>query len=263
MNQASLLHAQHFTQRLAYQALFQHLPVLAEPRGLSRPRVSPMPCFVPLFIAPRGGLTPSLILVQALHEIPALAEAVGFDPLRPLPLLERFSALLSATNNALLQAVRLELLKNLLAEKITTGSNVALDSCPIASPVRESNLKTAVRDRVNKERFRKADMTARLGVSTSYVSPPRERPSFSGATATMSWSIPKPNCPSGNELSRPIGKTVRWHPAYSKPCWLSSRYRSRWYARIPLTTARPSSDLLSTVCMLSPSLPLIPARVQS
>jgi Transposase DDE domain len=78
----------------------------------------------------------------------------------------------------LLQAVRLELLKNLLAEKVITGRNLALDSCPIASPVCENNLKTAVRDRFNKERFPKADPSARLGVLTSYVRPPSRKTVF-------------------------------------------------------------------------------------
>ena len=178
MHQPSLFHCEHFTQRVAYQALFQHLPVLAEPRRLGRPRVSRnalLRAFIYRALRRMSSLTD---LVQALHEMPALAEAVGFDPLRPLPPLERFSAFLRTTDNGLLQAVRLELLKNLLAEKILTGRSVALDSCPIASPVRENNLKTAVRDRFNKERFPKADPTARLGVLTSYVSPPSRKTIF-------------------------------------------------------------------------------------
>lgn len=178
MHQPSLLHAEHFTQRVAYQALFQHLPVLAEPRGLGRPRVSRnalLHAFIYRALRRLRSLTDT---VQALQEIPALAEAIGFDPLRPLPPLERFSAFLRTTDNGLLQAVRLELLKNLLADNVLTGRSIALDSCPIASPVRENNLKTAVRDRFNKERFPKADPTARLGVLTSYVSPPSRKTIF-------------------------------------------------------------------------------------
>src|SRR5579871_1610051 len=178
MHQPSLLHAEHFTQRVAYQALFQHLPVLAEPRGLGRPRVSRnalLHAFIYWALRRLRSLTDT---VQALQEIPALAEAIGFDPLRPLPPLERFSAFLRTTDNGLLQAVRLELLKNLLADNVLTGRSIALDSCPIASPVRENNLKTAVRDRFNKERFPKADPTARLGVLTSYVSPPSRKTIF-------------------------------------------------------------------------------------
>lgn len=123
-------------------------------------------------------ICPLTDLVQALREVPVLAEAIGFDPLRLLPPLERFSAFLRTTDNGLLQAVRLELLKNLLAENVLTGRSLALDSCPIASPVREINLKTAVRDRFNKERFPKADPTARLGVLTSYVRPPSRKTVF-------------------------------------------------------------------------------------
>ncbi len=175
MHQPSLLHAEHFTQRVAYQALFQHLPVLAEPRHLGRPGVSRNALLRAFIYRALRRIRSLTDLLQALHEIPALAEAIGFDPLRPLPPLERFSAFLRTTDNGLLQAVRVELLKNLLAEKVITGRSLALDSCPIASPVRENNLKTAVRDRFNKERFPKADPTARLGVLTSYVSPPSRK----------------------------------------------------------------------------------------
>jgi hypothetical protein len=91
MHHPSLLHAEHFTPRLAYQALFQHLPVLAEPRGLGRPRVSRnavLRAFIYRALRRSRSLTD---LVQALHEVPAVAEAVGFDPLRPLSASRPFS----------------------------------------------------------------------------------------------------------------------------------------------------------------------------
>jgi hypothetical protein len=180
MHQPSLFHCEPFTQRVAYQAPFQLSPALAEPRRLGRPRVSRnalLRAFIYRALRRMNSLTD---LVQALHEMPARAEAVGFAPLCPLPPLERFSAFLRTTDNGLLQAVRLKLLKNLLAEKNLAGRSVALDSCPIPSPVRENNLKTAVRDRFNKERFPKAGPTAILGVLTSYVSPPSRKTVFWG-----------------------------------------------------------------------------------
>ena len=52
-----------------------------------------------------------------------------------------------------------------------SGRVLALNSCPILSPVCENNLKTAVRDRFNKQRYPQVDPTARLGVLASYARP--------------------------------------------------------------------------------------------
>jgi hypothetical protein len=54
---------------------------------------------------------------------------------------------------------------------VFSGRVLALDSCPILSPVRKNNLKTAVRDRFNKQRYPQVDLTARLGVLASYARP--------------------------------------------------------------------------------------------
>lgn len=96
-------------------------------------------------------------------------EAVGLNPLGPIPSVERFSAWLRSTKNQELQDVRVRLLQALFTEHALTGRVLALDSCPITSPVRENNLKTAVRDRFNKLRFPKGDPSARLGVLASFA----------------------------------------------------------------------------------------------
>jgi len=83
----------------------------------------------------------------------------------------RFSDWLHSTGNDALQAIRIQLVRCLVNEHACTGRILALDSCPIQSPVRENNLKTAVRDRFNKMRFPKADATARLGVLAGYAGP--------------------------------------------------------------------------------------------
>ena len=108
-------------------------------------------------------------LVQALRENPAVLEAIGLAPLGDIPSLERFSDWLRPTPNDSLHDIRRRLLQALFAEGAFTGRILALDSCPLLSPVRENNLKTAVRDRFNKQRLPKGDPTARLGVLTSFA----------------------------------------------------------------------------------------------
>jgi transposase len=169
-----LFHAEHLPVRLAYQRLFSHLPALqphrppASPQG-GRPAIDRNALLRALIYRALRRLTSLSDLVQALRENPALLEAIGLDPLGDIPSLERFSDWLRSTPNESLQEIRIQLLQALFAERAFTGRILALDSCPIPSPVRENNLKTAVRDRFNKLRLPKGDRTARLGVLTSFA----------------------------------------------------------------------------------------------
>lgn len=170
MAQQPLFHAEHLPARLAYQQLFVHLPRFSSSLPApGRPAWDRHVLLRALIYRGLRGFSKLTDLVQALNENPWLVEAVGLSPLDPVPSVERFSAWLRTTENATLQTIRLELLHCLFAEGALTGHVLALDSCPILSPVRENNLKTAVRDRFNKERFPKADPTARLGVLASYA----------------------------------------------------------------------------------------------
>jgi len=174
MEQPRLFHAEHLPVRLAYQNLFSHLPVFP-PHG---PPISPQGGRPPI---DRHALLRALVyralrrlaslsdLVQALRENPAVLEAIGLDPLGDIPSVERFSDWLRSTPNESLQDIRIQLLQALFAERAFPGRILALDSCPLPSPVRENNLKTAVRDRFNKRRWPPGDPTARLGVLTSFA----------------------------------------------------------------------------------------------
>jgi len=105
-------------------------------------------------------------LAQALRENPALLEAIGLDPLGAIPSVERFSDWLRSTPNESLQDILIRLLHALFAERAFTGRILALESCPVPSPVLENNLKPAVRDRFNKLRLPKGDPTARLAFTS-------------------------------------------------------------------------------------------------
>jgi hypothetical protein len=179
MRQSGLFHGEHLPFRVAYQQLFKNLPVFpiqANSRG--RPVVSRDALLCALVYRALRRFTTLSDLVHALRENPALLEAIGLDPLGPVPSIERFSDWLRSTDNNVLQTIRVELVRCLLKERALKGRILALDSCPILSPVRENNLKTAVRDRFNKERFPKADPTARLGVLASYARPESRKTIF-------------------------------------------------------------------------------------
>ena len=172
MHQPGLFHGEHLPLRIAYQQLFKHLPTFpVQEISRGRPQVSRDALLRALVYRALRRFTTLSDLVHALNENPALLEAIGLDPLGPVPSIERFSNWLRSTDNDELQKIRIELVRCLLSEHALKGQILALDSCPILSPVRENNLKTAVRDRFNKVRFPKADPTARLGVLASYPRP--------------------------------------------------------------------------------------------
>jgi hypothetical protein len=170
MRQPGLFHGEHLPFRVAYQQLFKHLPAFSvQTVSRGRPEISRDALLRALVYRALRRFTTLSDLVHALHENPALLEAIGLDPLGPVPSVERFSDWLHTTDNHTLQTIRAELVRCLLNERALKGRILALDSCPILSPVRENNLKTAVRDRFNKVRFPQADPTARLGVLASYA----------------------------------------------------------------------------------------------
>jgi len=179
MHQPGLFHGEHLPFRIAYQQLFNHLPSFgAQTASRGRPEISRDALLRAMIYRALRRLTTLSDLVYALHENPALLEAIGLDPLNSIPSIERFSDWLRTTDNNALQTIRIELIRALLNEHALKGRILALDSCPIFSPVRENNLKTSVRDRFNKLRFPKADPDARLGVLASYARPESRKTIF-------------------------------------------------------------------------------------
>lgn len=179
MHQSGLFHGEQLPFRVAYQQLFQNLPTFpVQSASRGRPEVSRDALLRALVYRALRRFTSLTDLVQTLNENAGLLEAIGLDPLGPVPSLERFSDWLHSTDNDELQRIRIQLVRCLLSDRVLQGRIVALDSCPILSPVRENNLKTSVRDRFNKMRYPKADPTARLGVLASYVRPESRKTIF-------------------------------------------------------------------------------------
>lgn len=108
-------------------------------------------------------------LVDDILNNPSVAIKCGFDILKPLPSIERFSRFLGQTPNGLLQDIRLNLVDNLIELDQIKGKYLSLDSCPIPAPIRENNLRTSVRDRFLKGKLTKGDPDAGLGVIIHYL----------------------------------------------------------------------------------------------
>ena len=105
--------------------------------------------------------------------------ALGFDPYGKYPGVERFSAFLSDTPNECFQHVRIELTRVLLGLGVLGSRHVGFDSCPIASSVKENNLKTALRhSRFDKTKPPKGDPDARVGVRIHFPSRGQGRVEF-------------------------------------------------------------------------------------
>lgn len=121
-------------------------------------------------------------LCHQLADSPPLMAEMGFDPYGAPPTLERLSSFLSDPgHHRCLLAIRVELLLQLIAERVVTGMHIGLDSCPVVSWVKENNLKTALRRwRYDKDAPPKADPDARLGVSIHF---PHEK----GSTRHFFW----------------------------------------------------------------------------
>ena len=107
-------------------------------------------------------------LSTALKNNPSAAIRCGFNILKPLPSVERFSDFLRNKNNHGLQKIRIQLIHELISMGLIKGNYLSIDSCPQPAKVKENNLKTNVKDRFNKDRICKGDPDARLGVMVTF-----------------------------------------------------------------------------------------------
>jgi hypothetical protein len=127
-----------------------------------------------------NGLPTLSDLVIALRNNPSAAIRCGFNILKPLPSVERFSELLRDKDNNALQKIRIQLVHELNSMGLIRGNYLSIDSCPLPAKVKENNLKTNAKDRFNKERILKGDPDARLGVMVTFSKSNKEISYFWG-----------------------------------------------------------------------------------
>ena len=114
-------------------------------------------------------------LVNELRDNPSAAIRCGFNILKPLPSVERFSSFLKKTYNKDLQKIRLSLIHQLIDLRIITGEYTSIDSCPILARVKENNLKTNVKNRFSKTCIPKGSPDARLGTMVIFPEPNKKQ----------------------------------------------------------------------------------------
>jgi hypothetical protein len=172
-SQPLLFSGSQIPPQVRYEQLFCGLPDMSEKRlGRGRPAVCRTALLRGLVYKALRRLPTLSDLVFEFHNNPSVTIAVGLSPFRPPPPVERFSSFLRNTPNEWLQAVREELLAQLLHEGAITAAHLSLDSCPILSPVKENNLKTAMRtNRLSRDNPPIGDPEAGLGVICHYPAP--------------------------------------------------------------------------------------------
>ena len=86
MHQTGLSHGEYLPLRIAYQQLFKNLPTLpAQEDSRGRPQISRDALLRALVYRALRRFTTLSDLVHALNENPALLEAIGLDPVGPVP----------------------------------------------------------------------------------------------------------------------------------------------------------------------------------
>ena len=221
MKQPELIQPEHLSPRLRWQTLFQFLPPWPEP--VAKTGRKPLS---------RDGLLRGCIyqrltrrrfirdVCTALNESPPLMAALGFDPYARAPSVERFSAFLSDTPHASFEHIRIELTRRLLDLGVLSARHVGFDSCPIASWVKENNLKAALRhSRFDKTTPPKGDPDARVGVRIHFPSRGKGRVEFywgyrnhvlSDLESELPlWEITEPNSVGEPSVAMPLLDSAR------------------------------------------------------
>lgn len=163
-------------------------------------------------------------LSTALKENPTLTAALGFDPYAKPPGVERFSAFLADTPHSCFEHIRITLTRQLLDIGVMHANHVGFDSCPIASWVKENNLKTALRhQRFDKNTPPKGDPDARVGVRIHFPSPGKGSVEFfwgyrnhvlSDLESELPlWEITEPNSVGEPSVAIPLLDAAREHLA--------------------------------------------------
>jgi len=173
MKQLDLLQLETLPPRVKYDFLFEPLPFLSlHPKERGRPPFSRDALLKAFIYKALRRLKTLSDLTFEFYNNPMMSQAVGFDPYKTTPSIERFSEFLRETPHPLLETIRIRLVEQVFTEKIISGRHLVMDSCPIIVKVRENNFKTAVtKNRFNKTQPPKGDPDARLGILVHFPQP--------------------------------------------------------------------------------------------
>jgi hypothetical protein len=160
---------------IKYEKLFENLPMLQEkiPKTGRRP-VSKNSLLKALIYKSLRRFPYLTDLTFELNNNPSVSHALGFNPMKQAPSVERFSSFLQDTQHDELTDVHKQLVKKLISAGVITGEFIAIDSCPIVVPLKENNLKTAKPNRFDKTQMPVGDPDARLGVMIHFPTPQKK-----------------------------------------------------------------------------------------
>ncbi|MBU4212321.1 MAG: transposase [Verrucomicrobia bacterium] len=221
MKQPELIQPEHLPPRLRWEKLFQFLPQWPQPAARTGRRPVNRHNMLKACVYQR--LTRKRFL-RDLHthlmENPPIAAALGFNPYQPPPSLERFSAFVCDCPHQSLQQICIDLTRALIQLGVINAKHVGFDSCPIASSVRENNLKTSLRRcRYDKSTPPKGDPDARLGVRIHYPNPGKTQVEYFWGYRNHTlvdleselplWEITEPNSVAETTLAVPLLESVR------------------------------------------------------
>ena len=138
----------------------------SQPKPQRRPPHPPFALLNALIYKNLRSIPTLLELSREIHNYPQIAQICGFAS---FPSIERFSSFLKDTPHQILQTVRDNLVKDLIAVKYIKGQYISADSCPIKANVKENNLKTSVPNRFDKTKIPKGDPDARLSAHAIFT----------------------------------------------------------------------------------------------
>ncbi|MBI5143608.1 MAG: transposase [Candidatus Omnitrophica bacterium] len=175
----SLEHLFDINPLKSYELLFNNLDTSSldpkpRPQG-GRSPYHPASLLRALIYKNLRGLNSLSDLADDILNNPSVALKCGFDILRLLPSVERFSKFISDTPNQLLQDIRIDLILKLIKAGQVRGRYLSLDSCPVPACVKENNLRTNTRDRFSKDKLIKGDPDAGLGIIVHYPTNDKKR----------------------------------------------------------------------------------------
>jgi hypothetical protein len=170
----NLFPPQSLPPQARWERLFEYLPALpaVEKPTRGRPPVCRQALLrAHIYRALRA--MPRLVdLAFELGNNPSVSAALGFDPLRAAPSVERLSCFLRTSPNESFTQVHHALVGRLIEAKAIAPTVLAIDSCPVPARVKENNLKTGLRrNRFDKNDPPKGDPEARLGVMIHWPDP--------------------------------------------------------------------------------------------
>lgn len=175
-----------------YELLFENLNTLPleSSRASEGRRPIPKPAILKAFIYRNLKASTTLYsLAMDLIDNPGISTICGLPQTHNIQtIVERLSSFLKNTPNHLLQAIRKNIVLELIALGEIKGTPLAIDSSCVYVQVKENNLNASIKERFDKLKFPKGDPDSRLSVHIEFPEPfKKEHKYFWGYRNHVIW----------------------------------------------------------------------------